>query len=273
MRIMTKSLYAVIRVPKSGSSSLQQIVREAYPQASFHGLPHSSFGDWRTGALDRIRFVRQEKRSLLRRHRTFSIDKALRKIDDESHDGDIVGGGHVALATFRKLRSDLNVITLFRDPAARLLSEYNYSRNQYHERFMLNRLDTSFSKKMASRHDLDRYVSIMLEHKDTVGNIACQLLDIQETGQIGPRLGEDLFHFGVLENMADFIDRLSEKCGRPLQAVERNITRRRAADAIDKDTLAKIERLNDLDFELYEQARAMCSAAGAPSDARRRENV
>jgi len=269
---MSKSLYAVIRVPKSGSSSLQQIVRQAFPEASFQVLPHSSFGDWRVGTLDRIRFVRQEKRSLMRRHRTLSLDTALRRIDAESRDGDIVGGGHVSLTTFRKLNAPLKVITLFREPSARLLSEYNYSRNQYHERFVLNRIDTAFSKKMASKHDLDRYVSIMLDHKEQVGNIACQLLDIEDSSQIRSRL-EELFHFGVLEDMADFVDRLSEKCGRPLNAVERNVTRKRAADAIDKDTLAKIERLNDLDFELYEQARAMCSGARAPAAAPLSENV
>lgn len=270
---MNKSLYAVIRVPKSGSSSLQQIVRQAYPEAAFHALPHSFFGDWRVGALDRIRFVRQEKRTLMRRHRTLSLDKALRRIDEESRDGDIVGGGHVSLATFSRLKTPVKVITLLRDPAARLLSEYNYSHNQYHKRFILNRIDTSFSKKMASKHDLDRYVSIMLEHKDQIGNIACQLLDIQEASQIRDRLSDDLFHFGILEDMADFVDRLSQKCGRPLSAVERNVTRRRAAESIDKDTLAKIERLNDLDFELYEQARAMCCGAQQRAERNVSENV
>lgn len=270
---MTKSLYAVIRVPKSGSSSLQQIVREAYPDARFHALPHSSFGDWRVGTLDKIRFVRQEKRSLLRRHGTLSLEKALRRINAESSDGDIVGGGHVSLATMWKLDADLKVITLLRDPAARLLSEYNYSHNQYHERFVLNRIDTSFSKKMASKHDLDRYVSIMLEHKNRIGNIACQLLNIDESSQIERRLYEDFFHFGVLEDMADFMDRLSEKCGRPLNAVERNVTHNRAADKINRHTLTKIERLHDLDFELYEQARAACAAMRAEVSPRMAKNV
>ena len=255
---MTKTLYAVIRIPKSGSSSLQQIVREAYPDAYLHALPHSRFGDWRVGTLDNLRFIRQQKRRLVQRHGTLSLDKALRRIDSKSRDGDIVGSGHVSLATFRNLKSHLNVITLLRDPAARLLSEYNYGHDKYHERFLLNRIDNSFSKKMASRHELDRYVSILLEHKDKIGNIACQLLDIDESSQIKSRLNDDLFHFGVLEDMADFIDRLSEKCGRPLQTVERNVTRRRAAEKIDRDTFAKIERLHELDFELYEQARAIC---------------
>jgi len=112
----------------------------------------------------------------------------------------------------------------------------------------------------------------MLDHKEQMGNIACQLLDINDTNQIKDRLAE-IFHFGILENMTDFVDRLSEKCGRPLNAVERNVTRKRAADVIDKDTLAKIERLNDLDFELYEQARALCSGARAPAAAPLSENV
>jgi len=256
---MRKSLYAIIRIPKSGSASLQQIVREAYPYAALYELPHSSFGDWQVGTLDRLRFMRQEKRKLMRRHQTISLDKALRRIATDSNDGDIIGGGHVCLSTLKEIQAEIKLITLLRDPAARLLSEYNYSHNQYHKRFILNRVDTSFSKKMAAKHDLDRYVSIMLEHKGQIGNIACQLLNIDESSEIERRLNEDLFHFGVLEDMSGFINKLSEKCGRQLRTVERNVTRKRAADKIDKETLAKIERLNDLDFELYEQARDACA--------------
>jgi len=269
---MEKSLHVVIRIPKSGSSSLIHMVREAFPDARFYKLPHSDFGDWGVTALDKVRFVRQQKRTLLANFGTFSLEKALQSIDDSSRDGDVVGGGHFSLKTLRSMKSDLKFITLIRDPAKRLLSEYNYSRNQYKKRISMNRIDTSFSKKMASKHDINTYVSIMLEHKRNIGNIACQLLDVKSSEDIRNRLSH-LYHFGVLENMAGFIEGLREKSGRELTAIANNVTPNRAADSIDADTRRKIEELNDLDFELYEQARAMCSGTRTTAAPYVSENV
>ncbi len=252
-----KQLFAVVRVPKSGSSSLQKMVRDAYPGAAFHALPHSFFGDWKTDVLQKLRYLRSQKRSLLSNHGTLSLKKAIAAINRKSKSGDIVGGGHISFDTFRALEAKVNAITILRDPVARFISEYNYSRNSANRRPAPLRFDLAFSKKMALQHDINAYASIMLEHKPMVGNIACELLSITSSDQIAPRL-DDLFHVGVLEDIDGFVAGLSEKAGTRLEMTRSNVTPNRTAVAIDADTRAKIEALYDLDMELHAQARDIC---------------
>ncbi|MBX2804459.1 MAG: sulfotransferase family 2 domain-containing protein [Hyphomicrobiales bacterium] len=251
---MNKSVFAVIRIPKSGSSTLAKIVRSGMPDAVVYGLPNSYFGEWTKGPVERIRFLRSEKRHLLKRYRTLKLETALAFIDEQCKDGDMISGGHICYETFENLRTPKKYITLFRNPIDRIRSEYNYNRNAYYNRFALNRFDSAFNKKVAARHDLDGYVSVLLEHKTHYGNIAANMLGVTRREDIDDRL-KSLFHFGVMEDLNNFAGGLGDKLGRRVDVVHANKTQKQFTHIADGPTQRKIEKLDDIDLEIYEKAR------------------
>ena len=129
-----KSFIGVIRVPKSGSTSLTSMVQQAFAGRQFFELPTALVGDMGDSALQKLRARRSQARHLLRHYRTASMEKAIASIEARGADGDVIGGGHIDHATFSTFSTPVRYVVLFRDPIDRFVSEYNYSRAGYFEK-------------------------------------------------------------------------------------------------------------------------------------------
>ena len=142
-----KSLIGVMRIPKSGSISLTLMMKQAFEDRRFFELPTSLVGDMGDSPMQRLRACRSQSRHLLRRYRTLSMAKAIRTIEHLASDGDVVGGGHIDHATFCRFTCPVRYVVLFREPVARFVSEYNYSRAGYFKKKRWLRFDAAIKAK------------------------------------------------------------------------------------------------------------------------------
>jgi len=250
-------VYAIVRVPKSGSTTLVHIMKAALPDAQVFQLPHDKIGKWNTSPIQGLRFLRSQKKALFGRYRSFSLDKVMARIETNARCGDLIAGGHVTLATFKRLKLETRVVTLLRDPVSRFLSQYNYARRNYQRKPLYRRFDSSFLERRAGTLSIDDFAAAMEEHAEVLGNHASGMLGINDPHVIPEILQRELFHFGVLEAMPAFLEGLQHKLGRRIEGVHRNATGERAATELSAETRARIERLNALDCELYEVARQL----------------
>ena len=142
-----KSFIGVIRVPKSGSTSLTSMVHQAFTGRQFFELPTSLVDDMGDSALQRLRARRSQARHLLRHYRTASMAKAIANIEARGADGDMIGGGHIDHTTFTRFSTPVRYVVLFRDPIDRFISEYNYSRAGYFRKKPWLRFDAALKAK------------------------------------------------------------------------------------------------------------------------------
>lgn len=252
-------VYAIVRVPKSGSTTLGHVMKAALPDAQVFHLPHDKIGKWNTSRIQGLRFLRAQKKALFGRYGSFSLDRVMARIEANARDGDLIAGGHVMLTTFKRLKLETRVVTLLRDPVSRFLSQYNYARRNYQRKPSYLRFDSSFLERQAGTLSIDDFAAAMEEHADVLGNHASRMLGITDPQAIPETLQRELFHFGVLEAMPVFLQGLQDKLGRTIEGAHRNATGERAATELSAETRARIERVNALDCELYEVARKLGS--------------
>ncbi|MGF1650815.1 MAG: sulfotransferase domain-containing protein [Hyphomicrobiaceae bacterium] len=249
-----KRLYGLLRIPKSGSTTLVEMVRTALPAAQVYPLPHDQLSKWQTSRLQKLRYLRTRHKTLFYRYGAFSLSKALNHICLHARDGDILAGGHVGFETFRKVDADVRIITILREPLAVFLSQYNYARMNYENKRGLARLDSSFLERMAAKYSVEGFADALLERQDVMGDHAAPLLAIKNASDIEGRLAQDLFHFGLLEDIGGFAAELSVKLGCKVPLRSANVTGRKAARDLSSATRAKLEQLRPLDFEIYDVA-------------------
>lgn len=112
-------LYVSIRVPKSASTSLENIIHDALPEARLFDMVGKVYGDGEYSIIEKIRAFRKERRRLWKNYGTFSPPAAWKKIENMAQSGDVVSGhfgiDEVVLGDF-----DLRRVTIVRHPAGRL---------------------------------------------------------------------------------------------------------------------------------------------------------
>lgn len=258
---MDKRLIGIMRIPKSGSTSLGKTVVAAFPKARLHALPDAEMSEHGLTALDRIRRRRTLARNLARRNGCTTYAAAIRKIEAEAQEGDLVSGGHLTRAAFDMFEGHVRSIVMLRDPGQRFLSEYNYSRKGYLKKPALLRFDASPKARLAGRHDLEGFAAAMEERRDVFGDIAARFLGIRSAEEIAPRFAADVYQFGVLEDMDGFRRALGERAGVDIPAMHHNATGDRRDKEIPAAVMRRLERLYALDFEIYAWAREQLRAA------------
>jgi hypothetical protein len=250
-------LYIVIRVPKSGSTSLANMLRAALPDARVFSMPTDPAAHAHMPALERLRLARNRARALWRNYRALSLDAAWRKIAAEARAGDIVTG-HLRHGDARLPGHALRHITLVRDPLARLLSQYNYSREGFARRGALRRWYHQGQVQAAARHDFSGYLAWLEDHRDAYADQAARFVygDATVNDPIA-FLRAHYFHIGRVENLDAFRAGLAARLGTSVPARHDNTSARRDATALAAADRPRFERLCARDLALYEAVRAL----------------
>ncbi|MBI3678691.1 MAG: sulfotransferase family 2 domain-containing protein [Proteobacteria bacterium] len=254
---MSDFLCVSIRIPKSGSSSLARVLEQAFADRRIFFLPHTLDRDGELSALQRARFLRSRVQNLFRHYRAITIATAFDRIEKEARGGDLISGGHVDFLTLRaNIARPLKIITLFREPVARALSEYNYSRESYQKKHFLGRIDAAILPKAAGRYSFEGYLDYLLEHRHIYGDVASRYVGWNGTEPIGDFFANHVFHAGILEDANSFVHGLSEKMGRAVSFPHENRTEQVSAESVSRAERSRIEKLFARDFEIYAWQKA-----------------
>jgi len=246
---------ATIRIPKSGSVTLARELDSCPTIGQRHRLfttldPHA-----RVSLFQRARLARSQVKSTVRSRYGLTRASAFRAINAHIRPGDLITGGHFDVLTIlRNIQHKIKFVTLLRHPAARCLSEYNYSRDAYLRKLPGMRLDAGLRAKIAARYSFDGYIDFLIEHRESYGNISAQFLGLRSREDISVFERQSVFHWGTLENHAHQRLQLHFKLKTPVlpDAIFSNRTIRRS---VDSPSLAQMGRLHDLyllDFEIWE---------------------
>jgi hypothetical protein len=245
-----------VRVPKSGSASLTAMLKDGFAGRRIFPLPDTLDLDAHFSLLQRYRGARSRLQNLLCHHRTLSLASACRKIARKAADGDLIDGGHIDFpSAVSAIPRPLKMITVLRDPAARALSDYNYSRQGYFKKPWFNRFDAGILPKAAARYSFEGYLDFLAEHRALYGNLASRYVGWNGSDDLALFFRRNVFHAGTLEQHDAFAEGLSEKLRRKLDFPHENRTRTAAALKIAAGARARIERLYARDFVLYEWVR------------------
>ena len=158
MQPVDPAVYVLIRIPKAGSTSLLDMVRDGLPHARHFGMPDSPHPSDFRPIGERLRATRARIRTLVRGYRTLSFAQAWKYVEAHASNGDLISGhiryGDPVLPSFRP-----RYITLFRHPLARVLSNYNYSRLGFQKRNALRRAYVGGRIKAAGTYSFSGYLS------------------------------------------------------------------------------------------------------------------
>ena len=246
-------LLLCLRVPKSGSRSLQAALESAYPLTRSFYLPNTLDLDGQLSRLQRVRFRRAQLRNLLRGYGTLSVDGALRVINRHAMPGDLLSGGHIDFrSVFRCLTRELKIITILRNPYDRCRSDYYYGRRNYLRKSALARFDSGAIQRVAASRGFESFLDFLLDHRHIYGDIAATYLGLAPWCDIRKFFGRHVFHAGVLERCEHFAQVLGEKMGAQVDFPHLNDSGSAHHVPLPASAKRKIERLYPRDFEVYE---------------------
>jgi hypothetical protein len=246
-------LFLCLRVPKTGSQSLEAALGMAFAGTRRFYVPNTLDLDGRLSPMQRLRFLRGQMRNLLAHYRTPSLNRAFRIIDSEAQPGELLCGGHVTFsAVCGSLSKPVKIVTILRNPYDRCRSEYHYARRNHLRKSPLARVDSSVIPRIAAKCDFQGYLDFLLEHREIYGDIGAQYLGIGASDPIGDFFERHVFHAGVLERSAQFARALGEKLGRRVEFPHLNASGSTGQVALDNRAKRAIERLYERDFAIYE---------------------
>jgi hypothetical protein len=246
-----RTLYVLVRVPKSGTTSLVSMMGAALPAARFFYMPKLMRSDEGPSRIEKLRAMRSRGRRFWKLFRTLPEDTAWRRLAAEARDGDVVSG-HFPYGAVRVPGAELRHITLLRDPLARLLSEYHYTRAGIERRGPLHRLTRRGSLAEAALGSFSDYLAFLDEHSALYANIATRYV----TGSPGVDdpvafLERSYFHFGALERLDLFTAALSAKLGSAVAAAHERPTSNKAPVELSSADRAIFERLFEQDIRMH----------------------
>lgn len=247
-----------VHLPKSGGSTLQEIIQRQYPSDSIYSIEGESI-DSVQRSVDRLRNLPDDQRSAIACVR-----------------------GHVPFGIHRWLTGDTAYVTVLRDPVERTVSDYFFARNTPGHRL--------YERIRANRLSLEDFA--VLRHQEGLGNIYCRMLGgavdwnrlrdspLETTPDTLDAAKRNLeCHFaavGLTERFDVSLLLMQDALGWGNVLYRRtNVTRDKPARVLltvgERDA---IHRLNALDIELYSFARqrmdALVTAGGEELDRRLR---
>jgi len=252
----TQSVYILIRIRKSGSSSLEQMLRSALPESKVYGMPHDPpVADLGLGFFEWFRRIRRTKKRLWKTFKTTSYSSAWAHLNREVKSGDIISG-HIRYDSVMMPDWKLNYITIMRDPVERLYSDYRYSRQSYFKRPTWRRFYLAARLKVAGRGNFSEYVSYLVSHGNRFANPYVGYI----TGSCDHEnpydfIKKNFFHYGILENIEKFAQDLSYKIGLKIDPIWNNATKKTGNLMNEEYDHSAVNRLLNLDIQLYNKIR------------------
>lgn len=250
----TKHLNVVIRVRKSGSQSLIEMLKAALPDSMNYAMPHDPpVADLGTGFAERFRLNRRVKKRLWKLFKTTSYTEAWRKVNSLATSGDLVSG-HFCHDSVVLPDWELRFITLVREPLERLYSEYRYCRQSYRARPFWRRAYLSQRLKVAGRGTFGDYIDYLSSFGDRFANPLIGYLCGDLSGDLSPYefLKAHYFHYGTLEDIEHFAEGLSAKLGREVPKIWTNKTSDPGGLKVENYDPKKLRELIGRDQDLYQ---------------------
>lgn len=262
----TGFLFLCIRIPKSGSSSLQKLLEQAFADQYIFSLPNTLELDGRISPFQHLRFRRSQMRNTTKNFLTPSLSRAFSRVNRLAQPGNLLTGGHIDFRSVEhKMRHRVKIITILRNPYDRCRSEYLYARAAQLRKKYLEQFDSSIAPKIAAKYDFDGYLDFLLDHREIYRDIANSYLGISAADDVPEFFLKNVFHCGVLERSAEYARTLGEKLNRKIEFPHLNRTDSREKVSFTLSAKAKIETLYARDFQIYEW-----QYAGMPNLVRRR---
>ena len=250
-----KNIYVLIRIPKCGSTSLENMVKHALPGNNLYPLSTLVEADG-LSIIERIRLERNML-SVRRRYGAFSEKAMWRNISNESHDGDIVSA-HMPYGAIKLDGCNYRYITLLRDPVERVVSAYYYSRHSYQKLPFHRRLYRTGSDKAAGNKSFSGFLEYLSANKNLYSNPMVRYItgDGFHEDPFG-FLQENYFHFGVLEEINLFAQQLGDKLGCEIPAERSNVTKEKSTPEFSAKEMELINDLYEGDIQLYRNVKEL----------------
>lgn len=247
------TVYAVLRIPKSGSTSLADAMISALNPA--HVFPVNTLvPDARVSGIERLRALRKLLRRRWKAHGVLSGESMWRKIDSRLADGDVLTG-HFTYGYVRLQRPELRYVTLVRDPMSQFISEFKWIRQGYAKRNILRRFYQRGRNFAAS--SLDSFLRFLDEHSELYRNPSTRYItgDPDHPDPFG-HLQNAYFTFGILEESAAFCADFEGKTGIRITLPHLNLSPSDSKESLSGQNLALFEKLYAKDLELYAKLKA-----------------
>jgi len=242
----------VVRIPKSASKTLANLVHQAFPQARKHIVPNTVSLDGCLSPFQRVRHARHTLRHNFANHRRITTSQVFKLIDASIAPGDLITGGHIDFATCRaNVRAPLKFATLVRDPAMRVLSEYNYARYGHQRKTFLAKLDAGIAARAAGTYSFEGFLSFLLERRDVYGDIACRYTGIAQDTDIANHMRTYAGFAATVEDLPRFAAALKDATGVDVSVGHLNKTPKRQSTSFSHAARRMIENLYARDFALH----------------------
>jgi hypothetical protein len=246
-------LYVLVRIRKSGSQSLVEMMSSALPASRLYAMPPvPPTSDLGIGWSEDFRQMRSTKKRLWKLFRTLDYSTAWNQLNSKATEGDIVTG-HFHHGVPQLPNWNLRYITMVRDPVRRLFSEYLYYRESFLDRNLWRRFYLAERIKVAGTGSFNDYVGYLYKHRDRFANPAVgYITGGKVVSDPYDFLCKNYFHFGTLEKIGTFAEQLSMKLGSPSAPAWKNKTPGATGKTPEEHDTGKIQSLLGKDIELYE---------------------
>lgn len=250
-------LYALVRIRKSGSQSLVEMIRAALSQCKIYSMPPiPPPADMGVDLFEDFRRVRRTKKRLRKLFQTLSYAKAWEIINATAREGDIVSG-HFMHGAPQLPDWDLRYITMVRDPLNRLYSEYRYCRQSYLQRPAWRRWYLAGRLKVGGKGSFGDYIRYLHSQGDRFANPLVGYItggiDVADPYEF---LKANYYHYGTMERMDLFAEGLSKKLGTPVTTTWKNKTEKVPAAEAESFDRGLLDALIAKDIQLYQSIRA-----------------
>ena len=257
MMPLDNSILILVRIPKSGSTSVSLMVRKPFLVERTLAMGPSINPDADLSLLQNLRIGIKTLKKRTKKYHAITIPQMQRAIQAREQDLDLITG-HIHYGFVKLKTKQPRHITVLRDPFSRAQSDYFYAKERMVKKTGRNYYQSE-RLKIAATQDFESYLSFLAEHEKSYANSASRFIIGESDFETAfDCLEKGFYHYGLLENLPQFIEGLSQKTGLPdFEPVHaRKSSKPQERIPVSGAERRLIERLYDADLECYEQARA-----------------